>query len=141
MDGVAVPPDVGEPALERLQQQSEHAEGVFGRRDRSVRERGHGETGRAGAAGRARFHHGGQLLYRARLRRVESGPRAKVVDDVLERLDLGRQLTGGGAVAVVFGLQLQLGGAEPFDLVQAVPSCAEAHGDRQRHEQAGEYQN
>src|SRR5262249_50209996 len=52
-------------------------------------------------------------------------------DDVLERLNLARQLTGRGTVAAVLHLEHRPGGAELDELRSGAPSRAEADQDGQ----------
>ena len=82
------------------------------------------------------FTTAGSFCHRARLRRIERGARAEVVDDAFERLNLRGQLAGRRAVAAVLDLEQRVGGAELLDLGAGAPLGAKADQNRQHQHAA-----
>src|SRR5580765_6722000 len=126
-----VAPHEAEAAFKPVEQIAEHAKCVFRRVERGLRDiRKRAVCGArvcVGAAGRPRPHDRRELLHGARLRGIEHRPRAEVVDDVFERLNLTSQLAGRDAVAAVLNQQHGIGGEQFLDLGVRAPLGAKAH--------------
>jgi hypothetical protein len=73
------------------------------------------------------FHHGGEVLHRARLLRIDLRACAEVGDDTFKRLNLGRELTRRGAITAVLDPQRRVLGAQLSDFRSSLPAGAEAH--------------